>query len=110
VGTSEQAARGLKEIEDYLYRESHLAAAYQRVTALTEHMRDLTQGQKAAVERWYLDEQRHVAYMVTEHIAELVDEMKGRHRVRLRRWIVGMLGVSVLVVAGAVGVCVAVLR
>ncbi|MFJ9346516.1 hypothetical protein [Streptomyces sp. NPDC101237] len=85
------AARGLIDIEAYLYQEAHLSAARRRLAAFTAGADDFSPDQKHELERWYLDEQRYVARMVTDHIAGSVSAAEELHRVRLGRWLRGTL-------------------
>lgn len=61
MDTSKEAARGLNDIEDFLYREVHLEAAHRRVADFTARTAGLTDGQKRDIERWYLEEQNYVS-------------------------------------------------
>lgn len=99
-----QAARGLADLEAYLYREAHLGAARRRVAAFTSRADGLTREQCGDIERWYLDEQRHVARMVTQHIAETISTAEEHHRVRFRRWLRGTLTAMTLITV-AMAVC-----
>lgn len=85
----EEAARGLNEIEHFLYRQAHMAAARRRVAALLAHVPELTGEQKVRIERWYLEEQRHVARMVTGHIDNAIETEQKKHDQRLGRWLRG---------------------
>lgn len=105
----EEAARGLNELESYLRREAHLRTAYQRVTDLTARVPGLTQEQKSGIELWYLDEQRHVARMVTEHIADSVSAVEELHHARIGRWQRGTLIAMSLITTLLVGVCLVVI-
>ncbi|MCW1099311.1 hypothetical protein OJ963_36470 [Streptomyces sp. RS2] len=91
MNTSKQAARGLADIQAFLYREAHLSAARRRVSAFTARAGGLTQGQRRDLERWYLEEQKYVARMVTEHIAERIGAMEAAHRLRFGRWLRGTM-------------------
>ncbi|MFJ8107675.1 hypothetical protein [Streptomyces sp. NPDC096132] len=104
---SEEAARGLSDIEGFLYREAHLAAARRRVTDFTAREPGLTREQRTDIERWYLDEQTYVARMVTEHIAERIGVVTEQHHIRFGRWLRGTLTAMVLITM-AMGLCVTV--
>ncbi|MFI6405538.1 hypothetical protein [Streptomyces sp. NPDC050548] len=93
----EEAARGLSEIEGFLYQEAHMGATYRRVADLTTRVEGLTPEQQRDIGKWYVDEQRHVARMVTDHIAERLDAMESRHQARIRHWLRGTLIAMVLV-------------
>src|ERR1044072_2332759 len=67
VAAREAAARGLPNIEGFLYREAHRGATHRRVAAFTARVEGLTPEQKRDIEQWYVDEQKHVARMVTDH-------------------------------------------
>ncbi|MEU2618400.1 hypothetical protein ABZ642_09540 [Streptomyces sp. NPDC007157] len=108
MNTSKEAARGLTDIESFLYRHAHLDAARQRVTVFTTRVAGLNREQKADIESWYLKEQRYVARMVTEHIEASISEMRQQHRVRFTRWLRGTLTAMILV-TGAMTLCFAVL-
>jgi hypothetical protein len=97
VTAREEAARGLPDIEGFLYREAHTGAMYRRVAAFTARVEGLTPGQKRDIERWYVDEQKHVARLVTDHIAERVDAMEAQHHVRIRQWLRGTLTAMALI-------------
>ncbi|MEU8712186.1 hypothetical protein [Streptomyces sp. NPDC048663] len=85
------AARGLIDIEAYLYQEAHLGAARRRLAEFIARADDFSPAQKDELERWYLDEQRYVARMVTDHIAGSISAAEEMHRVRLGRWLRGTL-------------------
>ncbi|MFI1290881.1 hypothetical protein ACH4VM_20830 [Streptomyces sp. NPDC020792] len=97
MNTSKEAARGLADLQAYLYREAHLSAARRRVSAFTESTAGLTHGQKRDIEQWYLEEQKYVARMVTEHIADSVGAAEAEHHLRFGRWLRGtMLAMAVI--------------
>lgn len=100
VATREEAARGLSDIEGFLYREAHRGATLRRVTAFTARVEGLTPEQKRDIEQWYVDEQKHVARMVTDHIAERTGVMEAQHHVRIRHWLRGTLtGMALITLA-----------
>ncbi|MBT2408983.1 hypothetical protein J7I94_00160 [Streptomyces sp. ISL-12] len=109
MNTEKQAARGLVDIEAYLHQEAHLGAARRRVTAFTARTDGLTQEQRRDIESWYLDEQRYVARMVTQHIADRLDAADAAHRVRFARWLRGtMIAMTVITLVTFVGTAVVV--
>ncbi|MEU1185717.1 hypothetical protein ABZ464_50545 [Streptomyces sp. NPDC005820] len=110
MDASEEATRGLTDIEDFLYQQAHLQAAHQRVADFTAHAPGLTQQQKTDIERWYLQEQTYVARMVTEHITDSIGVVEEQHRVRVRRWLRGTLTAMTLIVVGLTGLCVVILQ
>ncbi len=107
MDANEEAARGLTDIEEFLYREAHLAAARRRVADFTARAPGLTQEQKMDIERWYFEEQRYVARMVTQHIADTINVVEEQHQIRFGRWLRGTLTAMVLITL-AMGLCVAV--
>jgi hypothetical protein len=107
MDASEEAARGLTDIETFLYREAHLSAARRRVAEFVARAPELTREQKMDIERWYLGEQRYVARMVTDHIADRVSVVEKQHHVRFGRWLRGTLAAMVLITVG-MGLCVTV--
>jgi len=106
----EEAARGLSEIEGFLYQEAHMGATYRRVADLTTRVEGLTPEQQRDIGKWYVDEQRHVARMVTDHIAERLDAMESRHQARIRHWLRGTLIAMVLVTLAMSAVVVVILE
>ncbi|MDV9171207.1 hypothetical protein R6V09_13860 [Streptomyces sp. W16] len=108
MGAREEAARGLTDIEGFLYEEAHMGATRRRVADLTARVEGLTSEQKRDIERWYVDEQKHVARMVTDHIAERVDTMAAQHQLRIRQWLRGTL-VAMVLVTLAMSACVVVI-
>ncbi|MBK6016310.1 hypothetical protein JHN45_35000 [Streptomyces sp. MBT53] len=104
----EEAARGLPDIEDFLYQEAHMGATNRRLTDLTTRVDGLTPEQKRDIGKWYVDEQRHVARMVTDHIAERLDAMEARHQARIRQWLRGTL-VAMALITLAMTACVVVI-
>ncbi|MEV7450201.1 hypothetical protein [Streptomyces nigra] len=106
MNTSKQAARGLADIQAYLYREAHLSAARRRVSAFTERTDGLTLGQKRDLEEWYLEEQKYVARVVTEHIADSIGAAEAAHRRRFGRWLRGTL-IAMTVIGLTIFVCTA---
>ncbi|MGW1540055.1 hypothetical protein ACWCPM_07285 [Streptomyces sp. NPDC002309] len=93
----EDAARGLLEIEHFLYRQAHMAAARRRVAALLAHVPELTGEQRARIEQWYLEEQRYVARMVTGHITDALEAEQEKHDLRFGRWLRGTRASMILI-------------
>ncbi|WP_055616367.1 hypothetical protein [Streptomyces phaeochromogenes] len=106
MDASEEAARGLNDIEDFLHEEAHLEAAHRRVAEFTERTAGLTHRQKMDIERWYLEEQKYVARMVTEHIAARIGVVEEHHHLRLGRWLRGTFTAMVLITLAMVTACV----
>ncbi|MEU2422039.1 hypothetical protein ABZ619_13600 [Streptomyces sp. NPDC007851] len=104
MDTSEEAARGLTDIQDFLYQQAHLRAARRRVAEFTAHEPGLTPVQKADIERWYLAEQTYVARLVTDHIAASVSAAEQRHHARFGHWLRGTLTAMILITV-AMGLC-----
>ncbi|MGW0211096.1 hypothetical protein ACWDZ8_36860 [Streptomyces sp. NPDC003233] len=107
MDVSDEAARGLTDIEAFLYEESHLQAARQRVADFTARAPGLTQEQKLDIERWYLDEQRYVARILTDHIADRISAVEEQHHVRFGRWLRGTMTAMALITVAML--CVAVM-
>ncbi|MFJ6392625.1 hypothetical protein ACIQJT_34060 [Streptomyces sp. NPDC091972] len=104
MSTDEQAARGLADLEAYLYQEAHLSAARLRVAAFLAQSTGLSHRQMRDIEEWYLDEQRYVAGTVTQHIADSIAQAdSARHRSALRwmRWL--LIAVTALTLLTFVG-------
>lgn len=110
MDASEEAARGLTDIETFLYREAHLRAAHLRVADFVAREPGLTPEQKNDIKRWYLDEQTYVARMVTDHIADSIGAVHAQHRARLGRWLRGTMTVMALVTVAMVGLCVVIVE
>ncbi|MFJ4624383.1 hypothetical protein [Streptomyces sp. NPDC088812] len=91
MNTDKQAARGLADLEAYLYREAHLSTARRRVAAFTGQTDGLTHEQKRDIELWYLEEQKYVARMVTQHIADSIGAAEAANHIRFGRWLRGTL-------------------
>ncbi|MEN1889912.1 hypothetical protein ACFY1B_39190 [Streptomyces mirabilis] len=108
MNTSKEAARGLTDIETFLYRHAHLEAARQRVRVFTTRVPGLTEEQKVDIASWYLKEQTYVARMVTDHLAANISEVQQQHRVRFMRWLRGTLTAMILITV-AMTLCFAVL-
>ncbi|MGW5057369.1 hypothetical protein ACWEQ2_08760 [Streptomyces sp. NPDC004096] len=108
MNASEEAARGLSDIENFLYREAHVQAAQRRVADFTARMPDLTREQTGDIERWYVEEQTYVAHLVTRHIADSITAAEARYHTRLTRRRRGMLAATALLTAVMMGLCVAV--
>ncbi|WP_030184625.1 hypothetical protein [Streptomyces sp. NRRL S-813] len=87
MNTNKQAARGLVDLEAYLYREGHLSAARRRVAAFTAKEVGLTREQKRDIELWYLEEQKYVARMVKEYVGAV----EAVNHIRFGRWLRGTL-------------------
>ncbi|WP_328843200.1 hypothetical protein [Streptomyces sp. NBC_00258] len=106
MSTEEQAARGLADIEAYLYWEAHLSAARQRVAAFIAQSVGLTHQQKRDIEEWYLDEQKYVAGVVTQHIADSVAEADSARHWRflrcMRRMLIAVAVLTLLTFVGTV--------
>ncbi|MEU0072059.1 hypothetical protein ABZ027_21295 [Streptomyces sp. NPDC006332] len=92
-----EAARGLTDIEGFLYQEAHMGATRRRVADLTARVEGLTPEQKRDIGQWYVAEQRHVAHMVTDHIAERVEAIEAQHQIRIRQWLRGTLTAMALI-------------
>jgi hypothetical protein len=109
VNTDKQAARGLVDIEAYLYREAHLSAARRRVAAFTGRTDGLTHEQKRDIELWYLEEQKHVARMVTQHIADSIGAAEAANLMRFGRWLRGtLIAMAVIILVTFAGTAVVV--
>ncbi|WP_406440389.1 hypothetical protein OHB14_16125 [Streptomyces sp. NBC_01613] len=104
----EEAARGLTDIEGFLYREAHVEAAHRRVADFTARAEGLTPEQKQRIEQWYLDEQKYVARLVTDHIADRIDAAEEQHHIRIRHWLRGTLIAMVLITVAMIA-CVVVI-
>ncbi|MFF5344059.1 hypothetical protein ACFY4H_25690 [Streptomyces althioticus] len=106
MNTDKQTARGLADIEAYLYQEAHLSAARQRLAFFMARADDFSVEQKRDLEMWYLDEQRYVARMVTGHIADSISAVEEQHRISFGRWLrgtlAGMTVITLVVIACAV--------
>ncbi|MFC8222799.1 hypothetical protein ACFUTY_32085 [Streptomyces sp. NPDC057362] len=103
MDTEKQAARGLVDIEAFLYREAQLRAARQRVADFTARADGLSFEQRRRIELWYLEEQQYVAHMVTEHIADSLNAAEEVHRIRFGRWLRGtLIGMFLITVAACV--------
>ncbi|MFF4112776.1 hypothetical protein ACFY0P_04705 [Streptomyces sp. NPDC001714] len=97
MSTDEQAARGLADLEAYLYQEAHLSAARLRVAAFLAQSAGLSHRQKRDFEEWYLYEQKYVAGTVTQHIADSIAQAhSARHRSNLRWMLWLLIAVTVL--------------
>ncbi|MFG2557121.1 hypothetical protein [Streptomyces sp. NPDC048581] len=102
IDTREEAARGLIDIESYLYRRAHAGEARRRVAGFTARLQGLPREQKREIEQWYVAEQMYVARMVTDHIAvriHIVEEHRIRTWRRLRRTLAAMALLTVALVA-----------
>ncbi|MFH8442996.1 hypothetical protein ACH4D3_17410 [Streptomyces sp. NPDC018026] len=108
MDASKEAARGLSDIETFLYRDAHLRAARRRVAEFTSRAPGLTEEQKSGIEQWYLDEQVHVAHMVTDHIADSISTLEEQHRGRFGRWLRGTM-IGMALITAAMGLAVAVI-
>lgn len=93
----QEASRGLADIESFLFRQAHLRAARRRVGAFTAEESGLTAEQKEDIERWYVEEQIHVARMVTRHIADRVSAVKEQQHRRFWRWLRAIMTTMTLV-------------
>ncbi|MGY4923687.1 hypothetical protein [Streptomyces sp. 900105755] len=104
MSTDEQAARGLADLEAYLYREAHLSAARLRVAAFLAQSAGLSHRQKRDIEEWYLDEQKYVAGTVTQHIADSIAQAhSARHRSNLWWMLWLLIAVTALTLLTFVG-------
>ncbi|MFF5497889.1 hypothetical protein [Streptomyces aquilus] len=106
MSTEEQAARGLADLEAYLYQEAHLSAARLRVAAFLAQSDGLSHRQKRDIEEWYLDEQKYVAGTVTQHIADSIaqaDSARRRSSLQWIRWLlVAVTALTLLTFVGTV--------
>ncbi|GAA3830055.1 hypothetical protein [Streptomyces chiangmaiensis] len=109
MDASEEAARGLSEIEDFLYREAHLQAAQRRVADFIARMPELTQEQTSDIEHWYVEEQTHVAQIVTQHIEDSISVAEAQFRTRMTQWRRGALAAVALLAVTMMGLCSAVI-
>ncbi|MFG2791166.1 hypothetical protein [Streptomyces sp. NPDC048419] len=109
MDADKEAARGLNDIESFLYQEAHLHAAHQRVEEFTAREEGLTRGQKMDIERWYLEEQAYVAHIVTAHIAARIGELEQQHRNHLGHWLRGTLIGMAVITAALITTCVTVI-
>ncbi|MEV7994737.1 hypothetical protein AB0O67_23300 [Streptomyces sp. NPDC086077] len=109
MDTSNEAARGLTDIEGFLYWEAHLRTAHRRATDFVSRVTGLSPTQKAEIEWWYVQEQLRVSQSITRHLTDhitAVEEHHARRYTRLRR---GAYAATTLFTTLILTLCVAVL-
>ncbi|MGP4084874.1 hypothetical protein [Streptomyces sp. KR55] len=114
MNASDEAARGLTDIEGFLFREAHRRSAQSRAAEFAARVAGLSEAQKAEIEWWYVEEQIRVCRMMTQHITDHIKAVEDHHAKRyaqLRRSAymattlitMMMLGLCSAMIIGAVG-------
>ncbi|AVH60634.1 MULTISPECIES: hypothetical protein [Streptomyces] len=88
MDASYEAARGLTDLEGFLYWEAHRRSAHRRATEFAARVTGLSEAQKAEIEWWYVEEQIQVCRKLTEHITDhftAVEEHHAKRYAQLRR-------------------------
>ncbi|GEC10588.1 hypothetical protein SSP24_82430 [Streptomyces spinoverrucosus] len=109
-----EAARGLTEIEGFLFWEAHRRTAQSRAAEFASRLPGLSEGQKAEIEWWYVEDQIQLSRMMTRHITDHVTAVEDHHAKRyaqLRRsayaattlLTVMMFGLCSAMITGALG-------
>ncbi|WP_351231550.1 hypothetical protein [Streptomyces sp. NPDC002133] len=114
MDASNEAACGLTDIEGFLYWEAHRSTAHGRAAELAARVTGLSEGQRAEIERWYVEEQMRVSRKMKQHITDHFTAVEGQFAERyaqLRRGIYVattcittlMLGLCIAIVLGTAG-------
>ncbi|RZB15409.1 hypothetical protein StrepF001_32195 [Streptomyces sp. F001] len=82
MDASDEAARGLTDIEGFLFWEAHRRTAQSRAATFAARVAGLSERQKAEIERWYVEEQVRVCRMMTQHITEHITAVEDHHAKR----------------------------
>ncbi|MFD7439341.1 hypothetical protein [Streptomyces sp. NPDC059861] len=82
MDSSNEAERGLTDIEGFLYWEAHRRTAYCRATDFVSRVTGLSETQKAEIESWYVREQLRVCRSITRHITDHITAVEEHHAKR----------------------------
>ncbi|MFK0120845.1 hypothetical protein [Streptomyces sp. NPDC090994] len=103
----DEAERGLTDIQNYLYWDSHRRAAHHRAARFAARVPGLSEGQRADIEWWYVEEQLGVSRTITEHLTDqiaMVEALHTQRYARLRRFAgVALAALGAAVIALGVG-------
>ncbi|WP_409468811.1 hypothetical protein [Streptomyces sp. HC307] len=105
VDASDEAARGLTDIEGFLFWEAHRRTAQSRAAEFAARVAGLSEGQKAEIERWYVEEQIRVCRMVAHHITEHITAVEDHHAKRYARLRRSAYMATTLIIMMMLGLC-----
>ncbi|MGW1545035.1 hypothetical protein ACWCPM_33305 [Streptomyces sp. NPDC002309] len=96
MDASNEAARGLTDIEGYLYWEAYRRTAHRRATDLVGRVTGLNEQQKAEIEWWYVQEQLWVGRSMSQHLTDHITAVEDHHAKRYARLRRGVRGATAL--------------
>ncbi|MFG2359743.1 hypothetical protein [Streptomyces sp. NPDC048521] len=85
MDAKDEAERGLTDIQDYLYWDSHRRAAHHRAADFAARVPGLSEDQRADIEWWYVEEQIRVSRAIAHHLTEQITMVEARHTKRYAR-------------------------
>ncbi|MGW1886625.1 hypothetical protein [Streptomyces sp. NPDC001970] len=109
MDASDEAARGLTDIEGFLYWEAHRCTAHCRAAALTARVTGLSEGQKAEIEWWYVEEQMRVSRKMKQHITDHFTAVEGNFAKRYAQLRRGACVATTFVTMVMLGLCISVI-
>ncbi|MFJ6632294.1 hypothetical protein ACIQMR_12965 [Streptomyces sp. NPDC091376] len=109
MDTADEAARGLTDIEGFLYWEAHRRSAHHRAAEFVARVTGLSEGQKAEIEWWYVEEQIRVSRRMTQHMAAHFTAVEKHHAKRYAQLRRGVYGATTLIALSMLSLCIAVI-
>jgi hypothetical protein len=95
-GPPPDCARGLNQLEGYLYWQAQTATAGRQAQAFADRLPWLTSGQREEVVRIYTADRLELSRATLDHIAERVRELRSEYAARYHQLKIRVLGLSLL--------------
>ncbi|GGT33353.1 hypothetical protein [Streptomyces chromofuscus] len=109
MNTSDEAERGLTDIEGFLYWEAHRRTAHRRAADFAGRVAGLSDTQRAEIEGWYVEEQLRVSRSMTQHLTDHLTAVEEHHAKRYAQLRRGAYAATTLITVLILGLCVVVL-
>ncbi|MFI9612040.1 hypothetical protein ACIHCM_10190 [Streptomyces sp. NPDC052023] len=109
MDASHEAARGLTDIEGFLYWEAHHRSARRRAADFVARVSGLSEKQKAEIEWWYVQEQLCVCRSMRQHITDHITAVEEHHAQRYSQLRRGAYAASTLLTTLMLALCVVVI-
>ncbi|WP_028803985.1 hypothetical protein [Streptomyces sp. 142MFCol3.1] len=109
MDASDEAARGLTDIEGFLYWEAHRRTAHCRAAEFAARVTGLSERQRAEIEWWYVEEQICMCRKMTQHMTDHITAVEEHHAKRYAQLRRAVYGAATVITAVMFGLCIAVL-
>ncbi|MER6683889.1 hypothetical protein [Streptomyces olivaceoviridis] len=85
MDAKDEVMRGLTDLEDYLYWDAYRRAAQDRAADFAARVPGLSEGQRADIEWWYVEEQIRASRTIADHVTDQIAMVEARHTERYTR-------------------------